>query len=439
MDGNRIAAVGPNDAILARFPDAEQIDGRGKAVFPGLANCHTHLCRVVGRSMSEDSNAPNKPPFTRSGQLPFPVLDRDQRKAMARLAVLEAIRSGTTALLEVWTGIDDYADVLVESGLRFLACEQTADRARGVRVGEPNKFEADPALAAAALERIADLHEKWNGAGGGRFRVGVSAHAPDMCSPDLLRGLGALQEKLDTYATLHLNQYWGEVEAVQRTFGMLPTDYVDKHGFLSDRLVAAHCRCMTPAEEETLGRRGVAVSYNAAVAAQTGLCPNIEHLEAAGCTIALGSDEFTEDMVDVLRWAVCLERLRRGDGNRPAPDEALRWGTANGYRAIGVADGGQLKAGNLADLIVVDVARAHLIPFQRIVPAFVHNGQARDVDSVMVDGRWVMRDGKVLTLDEAQVLADGSRVGRELWMRVLRDNPGVAPPPGIGQPASLRR
>ena len=173
IDGDRIAAVGPSHALLARFPDAERIDGRGKAVLPGLANCHNHLCRTIGRSMSEDMNAPNKPPYSRSTQLPFPQMNREERKAMARIGVLEAIRCGTTAILEVWTGIDDYADVLVASGLRFLACEQTADRAKGGRVGEPTKFEADPSLTPTALRRVADLHAKWNGAADGRFRVGV--------------------------------------------------------------------------------------------------------------------------------------------------------------------------------------------------------------------------------------------------------------------------
>ena len=299
------------------------------------------------------------------------------------------------------------------------------------------KFEADPALRDIALKRVADFHAKWNGAGEGRFRAGVSAHAPDMCSPELIQGLGKLQEKLDTWATIHLNQYWGEVEAVQRSFGMLPTDYVEKQGFLSDRLVTAHCRCMTPEEEETLGRHKVTVSYNPAVAAQTGLAPNIQHLEASGCNIGLGSDEFTEDMIEVLRWAVCLERVRRNDGNNPQPETALKWATADGYKAQGVFDGGVLKAGNRADLIVIDTARPHLIPFIRIIPAFIHNGQASDVESVMVDGKWVMKDNKILTMDEADVLRDGARVGRALWMKVLKDNPTIKPPSGIDMRQSV--
>ena len=252
-----------------------------------------------------------------------------------------------------------------------------------------------------------------------------------MCSPELLRGLRDLQEKLDTYATIHLNQYWGEVESMKKTYGLLPTDYIDKQGFLTDRLVAAHCRCMTTGEEQTLGKRGVSVSYNARVAAQTGLCPNIQHLEESGCRIVIGSDEFTEDMVDVLRWAVYLERVRRQDGNNPQPEDAIRWGTASGYEALGIADGGSLEAGNKADLMVVNTAQAHFVPFIRVVPAFVHNGQPKDIESVMVDGRWVMHDRKVLTLDEEAVIRDAARVGRALWLKIVRDNPGITPPPGL--------
>ena len=317
IENDLIAAIGPSDEVMARFPNAEGVDGRGKLVMPGFANCHTHFVRILARGIFEDQNAPNRPPFTRKGRIPFPTLNPEQRAAMARLGVLEALRSGTTAAMDITNNIEDYAEAIVATGLRLVLAEQVADRAKGVRVGEPGVFEADPELADKGLQRIADLHAKWHGAENGRVTVAVAAYAPDMVSPALLQALRELREKLDTIATIHLNQYWGEVEVIKNSYGMLPTEYLARHGFLHERLVAAHCRCMTPEEEKILGASGASVSFNPVVAARSGNSPHVTDLETSGCRIALGTDEFTEDMVQVLRSAVLIERLRLKESERP--------------------------------------------------------------------------------------------------------------------------
>ena len=144
-----------------------------------------------------------------------------------------------------------------------------------------------------------------------------------------------------------------------------------------------------------MGEAGVTVAFNAAIAARRGLSPRIADLESYGCTIAMGTDNMAEDMVEVLRTGLFMERIRREDGRSPTPEQALRWATRNGYRALGVPDGGWLKAGNKADLIMVDLTRAHMVPVLRAVSTFVHQAQARDVEAVMVDGQWLMKDGKV--------------------------------------------
>jgi 5-methylthioadenosine/S-adenosylhomocysteine deaminase len=430
IENDFIAAIGSTDEIMARFPNAEGVDGRGKLVMPGLANCHTHFVRILARGIFEDQNAPNRPPFTRKGRVPFPPLRPEQRAVMARLGVLEALRSGTTAAMDITNNIEDYAEAIVATGLRLVLAEQVSDRAKGVRVGEPGVFEADPKLADRGLQRIADLHTKWHGAENGRVTVAVAAHAPDMVSPALLQALRDLREEFDTIATIHLNQYWGEVEVIKKSHGILPTEYLARHGFLHERLVAAHCRCMTPEEEKILGASGASVSFNPVVAARSGNSPRITELEASGCRIALGSDEFTEDMLQVLRSAVLIERLRLKESDRPTPEDAMLWGTVNGYRALNLK-GGSLQVGNKADLIVVSTRRAHLVPMLRPVAVFVYQGQSRDVESAMVDGRWLMRDGKVLSMDEEEVIREADRVGREIWLRYFKDHSDLEMPGGF--------
>lgn len=431
VERDRIAAIGRTAELTARYPSAERVSARGRAVFPGFANTHTHFPLTLARGIYEDLSPPHRPPFAGGlSPLPLPELSRDELEVMVRLAALEAIRSGTTLVLEDGSGIDRYADVLVASGLRYLACERAWDRANA-GIGQPGAFEVDRRLADNGVERIGACYARWNGAGDGRIRIGVAAWAPDMCSPDLLGRLRDLSDKLDTIATLHLNQIWGEVAAVKEQRGVLPTEYVARAGFLSERTVAAHCRCMTAEEERILGEARAAVAFNACIAARRGLSPRVDVLERAGCLITMGTDNMAEDMVEVMRTGLFMERVRREDGRRPTPEEALVWATRNGYRALGVPDGGFVAAGNKADLILVDLRKPHLAPALRVVSTFVHQGQPADVEAVMVDGRWVMRDGRILTLDEPAIVAEASSVARSAWRRLFEKRPELAVPPGL--------
>ena len=431
IDRDRIAAIGPTETIVAAHSSAELIDGRGKAVMPGFANIHTHFSMIIAKGVYEDLSPPNKPPFT-SGLAPIPIpdLDADEMRVMCRLAALEAIRSGTTAALEDGANIDVYADAIAETGLRLLLCERSWDKAKG-SIGDQGGFEVDRALGRRTMEQIADLYTTWNGAADGRIRVGVAAWAPDMCSPVLFKELRRLQESLDTVATVHLNQIWGEVAAVRQVRNRLPTEYLEDVGFLSGRLVCAHCRCMEPHEEKILGRCGCSVAFNSAIAARRGLSPRIADLEDHGCNIGMGSDNMSEDMVEVVRTGMFMERVRREDGRQPTPEAALRWGTANGYRALGWSDGGSLEVGNKADLVIVDMERVHLTPRLRAVSCFVHQGQPSDVEGVMVDGRWLMQGGQVLTMDEAATIREAQAVATRAWRRLFESRSDLIPPAGL--------
>lgn len=429
---DRVAAIGPSAAIRAQFGDATLIDGRRRAVFPGFANIHTHLGMTLARGVFEDLSPPHSPPFCGGlSPIPLPELPPEEKAVMCQLGALEAIRSGTTAVLEDGIGIERYAQEMADSGLRMLLAERAWDRA-GTSIGDPAPFVVDERLGEAGLERIARLHARWHGAADGRITVGVAAWAPDMCTPGLLRKLHDLQEKLDTICTVHLNQVWGEIAAVQaHRDGMLPTEYLASLDFLHDRLIAAHCRCMEHREERLLGRSRVSVAFNSAIAARRGLSPRVSVLEAEGCNIGMGSDNMAEDMVEVMRTGLFMERIRRKDGRSPTPEETLRWATRNGYQAMGIPDGGWLAPGKLADLIVIDVDRAHLVPQLRPVSTFVHQGQAADVESVMVAGRWIMRDGIVLTMDERAIRHEAERIGRRAWAKLFADRPDLEVPPGF--------
>lgn len=427
--GGRIAALGPSDELCRRFAGAETIDGRGHAVAPGFANGHVHLPRVLARGLFEDQNQPNSPPYSRKGFQSFPRMTAEERDAMVRLSLLEAIRSGTTLLMEVGSALADYGDIIASAGLRAVLAEQFADRAQGERVGEPGRINFAAHDADKVSQTLSRLHERFHGSHDGRLRIAIAAHAPDMCSPALFATLMRLSQTHDIISTVHLNQYWGEVDAIKATFGCLPTEHLARLGYFDRRVVAVHCRCMSEAEEAVLGAKGVTVCYTPAVTARAGNTAQIGALAAAGCRIILGSDEFAADMVEVMRLALLLERVRCGDSQAPLPALAWHWATGAGYAALGWDEGGVLRAGALADLIMIDIRKAHLAPTVRIGSGFLHQGQASDITGVMVDGNWLMKDGRVRVFDEHSVLADAERLGRQAWRRTFGQDAG--PPAGI--------
>ncbi len=424
IDGDRIAAIGANEEVLAAHPDAERVDGRGKAVMPGFANCHTHFTLTLSRGIQEDFSFPTTLRFPK-GVAEY--ITDDERTVMAQLGALESIRSGTTAPFEISPGMAVYAEAMAETGLRITLGESAADLDQRKAVWE-GVFEFSDERGEAALERIEALHSKWDGAADGRVRVVPAAHAPEAVSPRLLRQLRELSERWDRPSTIHLNQSWWEVEAVKGTRGVLPTEYLFQNDFLWDRLIGGHCRCMETREIQLLGRAKATVSFNSAIAARRGYGVRQGELEAAGCRIGMGSDNMAEDMIEVMRTGLFMERVRTGDGERPTPEDVLQWATANGHRALGLDESGTLEVGKKADLIVIETQRAHLVPTMRFVSAFVHQGTPSDVQSVMVDGQWLMRDGVVLTMDEASIVAEAERIGRRAWGRLTAEFPDVPLP-----------
>jgi 5-methylthioadenosine/S-adenosylhomocysteine deaminase len=139
-----------------------------------------------------------------------------------------------------------------------------------------------------------------------------------------------------------------------------------------------------------------------------------------------------------MRTGLFMERVARQDAQSPQPEDVLEWAARNGAQALGHGQiAGSLEVGKKADLFVVDTRRANLVPAVRIVSAFVHNGQPADIEAVMVDGRWLMRDRKVLTLDEADIVARAEAIGQRAWRQLVEKYPDVSFPirlPGGGSP-----
>ena len=435
VEGQRIAAIGPTEAVLADYPDAEQVDGRGRALIPGLVNCHAHMRAVIARGFNEDFGFPNTANLSVS---PASLLEGEEGNLMVQVAALEAITTGTTTIVEYTGNVQREASVLADSGLRCVLAEGIRDsenvpgpmstRAMAEAVSEPPRFSAR--LRDEGMERISDLFSTWHGARNGRISVFPAASLAETSSPELLQAVRKFAETHDLGYTIHLNQSRAEYEFMVLHHGLRPTEYLDRHDFLGPRLFAAHARYVNHVEVALLGQTGTIIAHQAGMAANRGISPPIPELRAAGCPIALGTDNNTNDVFEVMRISMLMERIRRnrdGDevpGLQPQPEDILADATEGGARAVQQRDDlGTLEVGKKADLLVINTQRAHLVPAGRFISALVHSGHPGDIESVMVDGDFVMRDRKVLTMDEEAVIREGDAVGRRIWRQVLEASP----------------
>lgn len=434
VTGDKIAAIGPTDQVMKTYPRAEVYDGRGKALFPGLINCHAHLAATLARGFNEDFGFPNS---ARLAVQPNSLLQGEEATLMVAIGALEAIRTGTTTIVENSGGIGRHAAALARTGLRCVFAESIRDSENvagpmspeGLAKSETPKF--SPKLRDDGMQRISDLFSAWHGKEQGRISVFPAAALAETASPELLQAVRAFAEKHDLGYTIHLSQSVAEVDFMVKHHGLRPPAFLDKHGFLGPRLFAAHCRYVDEGDIALLGRSRTIVSHQAGMAANRGVIPPIPALRDAGCPIANGTDNNTNDLFEVMRIALLTERIRRNDafpGVRPQPEDMLEDATLGGARAVGQNTAiGALEVGKKADLLVVDTLRAHLVPAGRIVSAWIHNGQPADIESVMIDGQFVMRDRKVLTMDEASLIAEADKVGRRIWTQVQAAGPIAIP------------
>jgi cytosine/adenosine deaminase-related metal-dependent hydrolase len=434
VQGSTIAAIGPTDQIVKTYPNAEVYSGRGKALFPGLINCHAHMGAVIARGFNEDFGFPNS---YRLAVQPNSLLSPEESALMVSVAALEAIRTGTTTIVENISGIARSAAALAGTGLRCVFAESVRDAENVAGPVSPEGLAKSvtprfsPKLRDEGLQRINDLFTAWHAKNEGRISVFPAAGLAETSSPELLQAVRAFAEKHDLGYTIHLTQSRAEADFMVRHHGVRPAVFLDRHGFLGPRLFAAHCRYVDDAEIAALGRTRTIVSHQAGMAANRGVNPPIPALRAAGCPIANGTDNNTNDMFLVLRVALLMERVRRDDdfpGVLPQPEDVLADATQGGALAVRQNKQlGTLEVGKKADILVVDTVRAHLVPAVRIVSAWIHNGQPSDVESVMIDGRFVMRDRKVLTMDEGRIVAEADKVGRRVWAEVQKAGPIKVP------------
>jgi 5-methylthioadenosine/S-adenosylhomocysteine deaminase len=431
ITGGRIEAVGETTELLRTHPDHERMSGRGLAILPGFINAHTHTVLTSLRGTVEDWDGDII--YRYMSPVSYTMSD-SERAVMAALGCLEAIRSGTTTLVDPFRHVGTYAGAMADTGLRLWLSESCADiDTRKIRFGD---YAIDETFGQTFLERAQALIETWHGARGGRVNCQVAAHAPDNCSPAMLAKLKELAAQHGLTRTCHLAQSTGEVAAIRSQHDLTPAGYLDREGFLGPDLTLAHWTFCTKADVELLAQRGAQLAHCPASSSRRGMHKvPIGWIRDAGVNIAIGTDNMSEDMFQAMAIGSIVHRTGRGrdkeGGTSPSGQDVLDMITLNAARSVGAeAEIGAIKPGMKADLTIIDLNAPAMRPIIRLVSNIVHYGHPGLVNSVIVDGEFVMRDRKVLTMDEEALLAEAQIVTQRVWERMIDANPDIAPPAG---------
>ncbi|MDQ3745965.1 MAG: 5'-deoxyadenosine deaminase [Acidobacteriota bacterium] len=397
--GGRIVGVGE----VSESADVT-IDARGCAVLPGFVQTHVHLCQTIFRGSADDLELID---WLKRRVWPLEAAhDARSVRASARLGIAEMIRGGTTCALTMETvrHTEEVLRAVEETGFRATVGKCMMDKGEGVPVGLREETEE-------SISQSLALVEEWHGRDGGRVRCCLAPRFAVSCTETLLRRVARLARERGVLIHTHASENRDEIELVERETGLRNVLYLDSVGITGPHVVLAHCVHLSDAEIDLLAQTCTHAAHcpSSNLKLGSGIAPVAEMLER-GVSVTLGADgapcNNRLDMFTEMRTAALLQKVRRGAEALPAR-RALRMATLDGARALGLdGETGSLEAGKLADITILDLERLHLTPRPDVVSTIVYAAEARDVRTVLIGGRFVLRDGALTTLDERQVLAE---------------------------------
>jgi 5-methylthioadenosine/S-adenosylhomocysteine deaminase len=408
----RIASVGGSAA--GTFDRV--VDAAGGYVLPGFIQTHLHLCQTLFRGYADDMPLLE---WLRLRVWPMEAAHTPASlRASTRLAAAELLLSGTTSVLTMETVHDTDAvfETLGDVGLRAIVGKCMMDAA-GDEV--PPRLRED--MQASVDESLA-LARRWNGAAGGRLGAAFAPRFAVSCSRDLLEAVAALSHRDSALVHTHASENRDEVEIVRRLSGGYSNiEYLADTGLASSRLCAAHCVWTTDDELSLLAERDVRVLHcpGSNLKLGSGIAP-VPEMRARGISVSLGADGAAcnnrLDMFDEMRLAATIQSVRLGPGALTARD--VMWmATREGARALGFDDVGSVEPGKRADLIVVDRSRPHLVTAPDPFTALVYAARGSDVRMTMVDGEILVDGGRLIRMDQAEILSEAADAAAALARR----------------------
>jgi len=410
LEGDRITDVGATADVLARqSPDgARVIDASGKAVLPGLVDLHYHT--ALGKGWSD-----HLPLWEYLETCWYPIiraLDYEAAYWAALASYSESIKCGVTTVNDMYRKLDALADAAEEIGIRAVLSNDVADAEHDLDTLDDNK---------AAFEAK-------HGAGDGRVEVYIGIEWLPLASEELLRDARVLADELGTGIHIHLNESLTEVEDSKQRFGRRPTEVAYDAGILGRNCIAAHCVWLSDAEIALMRETGTQISHNPSSNAKLGNgIARLPEMLNAGLNVGIGHDAAecnnSRDLFEVMKFASLIHRASRVDASLQQAPDVVRMATRNGADALG-HETGRLVPGRKADAILVNLRSQMFTPlmpgnadhlFSHLV--FAANGSC--VDTTIIDGKIVMEDRRLTTVDEQKVLREANDAFRRVLDRMV--------------------
>ncbi len=431
VEHDRIAAIGPTDEIARdvhgrAFDDV--IDATHCLVMPGLVDAHLHLSEQLARGVFPDTLSTRPWVFYWAKPL-YAAMRAEDEYVATLLAGVEMIRTGTTCCLDMGaqTDLGRVVAALDRVGVRAITGRHAADR---VPAHPPPHWTPEMIEhhffpnAEAALRELERCVRLYHGAAGGRIRVWVNIEGKEPCSPELHAGARALAERLGVGTTYHIASSLEEAQLSERTYGRWPVSQLHAWGALGPNLVLAHVVAVQDHEIGYLAEAGTKVAFcpgtSLKLAKGATRIGRYVEMQDAGITVALGCDGPSAagslDMMRQMYLAAGLFKDARMDPALGGAARALRMATIEGARALLWDDEiGSIEVGKKADLLLFNLNDADWVPYGDPVQTLVYSASPASLQTVIVDGRVVMRDRRILTVDEQEVYA----LAREHARRVL--------------------
>jgi cytosine/adenosine deaminase-related metal-dependent hydrolase len=383
MRGERIVAVGPA-SITKGFKAKRTIDAAGDIVMPGMINLHTHTAMTVFRGLGDDVADRLRrymQPLERG------TMNAEMAYWGASHGFIEMVEGGVTTVVDMYPYPESTARTASEVNIRAVVTHEVAD---------------DPAP-------VRKFIEEWR-----KSRTVIPAlalHAPYSTTPDQVRLAAKLSKELDVLVSMHVAEMDYELAELKEKYNQTPIEYLDSLGILGPKFIAAHCIFLTDSDIALLKARGAGVSHNmvANIKSAKGVAPVIK-LRAAGVNVGLGTDGpmsgNTLDIITQLGYVAKVQKLANLDRTLLPAIDVVDMATMGGARVLGMADRlGSLEAGKLADVVIVDTHSTNMVPLYDPYSALVYSAGPRDVRTTIVNGRELMTDRKLRTVDAAKVAA----------------------------------
>jgi len=421
-DGN-IVDVGEGKLLKPKYRGYDRIDAKGKVVIPGLINTHQHAAMSILRGYADDY--PLKE-WLEKWIWPFEShMTGYDMYVGALLTAVESIMSGTTTVNTMYFYREEYneARAFAEAGIRGVI-------GHGCLSWNRDRDAKD----------LGDLARLWHGKNSGTIRVSVNPHAPYTVDPEYMKELRLVTAELNQeYGSaahpigwhMHVAETGDEPKKIEHAFGVPVktgvVEYLDSLDVLGEDMVAAHCVSLTKRDIELLAKRGVKVSHNPVsnLKLASGVCP-VPSLIEAGATVSLGTDSPSSnnvaDMFEVMKLTALLHKGVNGDPTLLPAERVLRMATVDGAKAL-CWDGqiGSIRAGKKADIVIIGFDRPHLCPIYSEESHLVYATRAADVETVLINGRVVMEDREVKTVNVEEVMAKARRAKDTLLERLASD------------------